>query len=333
MGRHGQLLTLAGLGLALVGLVGCSGEPEPPPVLTSTPGPRSGPGRAEIDVNDVKLEGGRTPLHPTAYDLEHLDWPAVATLTPAQGAELMEALNQLTAPCPPCWESGQSYATCLRERPAGCEGVLGQLLDRGVRLATAGASTPAIRTALDYDDTWVDVPWDRLGAQATGWGPDTAAVRVVLVVDLQSPFCARVSDAWDALLTTAGDDLAVRVLYWSEERHERSRPAALAAEAAAAQGQQWPYSRLLLSRYHHLEDTDLLAAATQLGLDLEAFERVRADPATAARVDAQRDLAVSMGVRSAPAVFVDGFRQRGARPAPQLTSLLARAVADGAAQP
>jgi predicted DsbA family dithiol-disulfide isomerase len=286
-----------------------------------------------VDVNDVVLEEGRIPLHPTAYKIEHLDWPQVAALTDSQSDALMGALNQLTGPCSPCWEQGKSYVTCLRDRPEICEGVQARLLERGAHLAAAGARTDAIRSALQYDDAWFPIDWQDLGAIAAGWGPSDAAVRVVLVVDLQSPFCAQTADSWQKLLELGGDNVAVRILYWSEKRHLRSRPAALAAEAAAAQGQQWAYTRLLLSRYHHLEDSDLMVAAAELGLDAEAFERVRSDLETGQRLNAQQALAEELGVRSAPTVFVDGFRQRGARPYTQLSSLMVRALADQGLSP
>jgi len=283
---------------------------------------------AQVDKHEVTLEGGRQPLHPTAFGADQLGWDQVAVLDPAQGAALMEALNQLGAPCEPCWQQGWSYSKCLLERPPACTELLGRLLDRGVGLAGLGARTADLRTALRYDDLWVDVPWEDVTAVADGWGEASAMVQVVLVVDLQSPFCARVSDSWQALLDEGGSALQVRILFWTEERHPRSGPAALAAMAAAAQGQLWAYSRLLLSRYQHLDDAGLVAAATELGLDLAAFDRVRAAPASLERLQAQRVLAEALGARSAPTAFVDGFRLRGARPHPQLSSLLARAFAD-----
>jgi hypothetical protein len=319
--------------LGLAAALSCAGVDEPAPVLTSTPAGESGPGHADVDVLDVKLEGGRSPLHPTAWTLESLGWPQLESLTRGQGAELMGALNQVGAPCDSCWQQGWSYSTCLKERPAACVDVLGQLLDRGVRLSAAGTRTAGLRDALTYDDAWVDVDWDALSQIASGWGPDDAPVRIVLIVDLQSPFCARVSDSWQALLDQGGDQVAVRVLYWTEERHERSAPAALAGEAAAAQGQQWAFTRLLLSRYQHLEDSDLLVAAAELGLDAAAFDLARAAPETAERLAAQRALAETWGVRTAPTSFVDGFRLRGARPHPQLASLLARALSDDRPKP
>ncbi len=299
-------------------------------MLTSRPSGQQSSGVKQVSATEVTLEGGRAPLHPTAWTAEHLGWPQLDTLSDPQAGALMGALNQLGAPCDPCWQLGQSYSTCLRERPEACVGVLGTLLDRGVRLAAAGSQTADIRAALTYDDVWVDLDRPGLDAVASGWGPAEAPVALVLVVDLQSPFCARVSDSWQTLLDVGADDLRVRVLYWTEERHPRSGPAALAAEAAAAQGRQWDYTRRLLSDYHHLEDTDLVAAATELGLDLAAFDQVRRDPATAERLAAQRAFAEALGVRTAPTAFVQGFRQRGARPHAQLASLYERARSDRA---
>ncbi len=310
---------------------GC-GE-EPPKRLVSEPGIRDGSGAVEVPVDAVVLDEGREPLQPSAWTVADLVSPSLDVLETRQGRELMGALNTLASPCSPCWDGGLSYASCIREAPSECLALHQRLLDRGVGLATGGAQTRTIYNSLRYDDAWFAVPWEELTQAASGWGSDDAPIRVVFVIDLQSPFCARISDSWQQLLERGGENLAVRILYWSEDRHPRSRPAALAAEAAAAQGKQWAYTRLLLSRYQHLQDSDLLVAASELGLVSEDFERIRRAPATAERLDAQRVLAERLGVRSAPTLFVDGFRQRGARPHPQLASILERAMVDRAVTP
>jgi protein-disulfide isomerase len=63
---------------------------------------------------------------------------------------------------------------------------------------------------------------------------------------------------------------------------------------------------LLFEHQNALEDDDIRKYATQIGLDLERFERDWNAPATAARVDADRQLGQRVGIEATPSFFVDG---------------------------
>jgi len=313
---------LSAIGLVLVG---CSEvDLGVPPV--SRPVGQVPTGVTTLDETEVVLEDGRKPLHPSAWTAAELGWPPLEALEPAQADALVGVLNTLTAPCSPCWEEGMSYGTCLRARPPACLDLLAGLLDRGVRQAAAGADTEALRESLIFDDAWVPLPWDRVLATAPGWGSDDAPLRLVMVVDYQSPFSARAAETWGSVLAAHDGQVAVRVLHWTEARHPRSGPAAEAAEAAGRLGAFAPFHRLLLSRFQHLAEADLAVAAAEVGLDPAAFSEARADPELAQRVAAQQELARDLGTRSAPTLFVNGHRLRGARPQAQVEALLQRAL-------
>jgi protein-disulfide isomerase len=108
--------------------------------------------------------------------------------------------------------------------------------------------------------------------------------------------------------------------------HPHAFAAATAAEAAAAQGRFWDMHELLFHRQKALKDDDLLAYATQLGLDPAAFERDRASVAVAARIRRDVDSGLASGqVLGTPTLFINGVVYRGGYDPPALLAALAAA--------
>jgi protein-disulfide isomerase len=93
--------------------------------------------------------------------------------------------------------------------------------------------------------------------------------------------------------------------------HPHARPAAVAAEAAAAQGEFWQMHEQLFTHQEALEDAKLQHYAVDLGLDHDRFERDRASAETAARVE--RDVASGerSGVEGTPTFFINSRRHDG----------------------
>ena len=94
--------------------------------------------------------------------------------------------------------------------------------------------------------------------------------------------------------------------------HPHALAAAATAEAAARQGRFWEMHELLFHRQKALEDDDLRAYATEIGLDVARFDRDRADDEVVARIE--RDVASGEAtglVRGTPTLFVDGILYQG----------------------
>ena len=94
--------------------------------------------------------------------------------------------------------------------------------------------------------------------------------------------------------------------------HPHALAAAATAEAAARQGRFWEMHELLFHRQKALEDDDLRAYATEIGLDVARFDRDRADDEVLARIE--RDVASGEAtglVRGTPTLFVDGILYQG----------------------
>ena len=105
--------------------------------------------------------------------------------------------------------------------------------------------------------------------------------------------------------------------------HPHALAAAAAAEAAALQGRFWDMHELLFHRQKALEDGDLRSYASELGLDLDRFDRDRADAEVLARIE--RDVASGEAtgvVRGTPTIFIDGvLYQDGYDPAAFIEAL------------
>jgi protein-disulfide isomerase len=92
------------------------------------------------------------------------------------------------------------------------------------------------------------------------------------------------------------------------EIHPHALAASAAAEAGALQDRFWELHELLFHRQKALEDDDLRRYATELGLDLEQFDRDRADERVFARIRRDVESGIASGeVRGTPTLFIDGL--------------------------
>src|SRR5437016_5079032 len=116
-------------------------------------------------------------------------------------------------------------------------------------------------------------------------GPGTAAVTLVEYGDFECPYCGRAYPVVKELEARMGERL--RVVFRNfplAEMHPHAEHAAEAAEAAGAQRRFWQMHDLLYERQDALEDADLIAYGSELGLDLDRFQVELAQGAHRARV-------------------------------------------------
>ncbi len=136
-------------------------------------------------------------------------------------------------------------------------------------------------------------------------GPEGARL-VVVYGDYECPFCAALEHRLRELeLQVAFRHFPVR------SSHPRAQAAALAAEAAAAQGAFWAMHDALFDDQGRLEDPHLWARAERLGLDVERFDADRRGEAAAARLRDQLHGGVRAGVVTTPTLFAGGERHAG----------------------
>jgi protein-disulfide isomerase len=158
-------------------------------------------------------------------------------------------------------------------------------------------------------------------------GTDQALVTLVEFADFECPFCGRAHPiVKDVLARMDGDIRFVHRHFPLTQAHPHALSAALAAEAAGAQGQFWPMHDTLFENQDALENDDLISYAEELGLDLERFV---ADFENETHLDKVRNdfrSGVRSGVNGTPTFFVDGERFDGNWTDGGLTRLLAELI-------
>jgi len=138
------------------------------------------------------------------------------------------------------------------------------------------------------------------------------AVTVVEFLDFECEACAAYYPVVEDLREKYAGRITYVVRHFPLPGHVNSTNAALAAEAAAEQGRfEDMYHRLFETQAEWGEDrrsrADLFRDyATQLELDMAAYDAAVADPTTEARVRADFDEGRALGVSSTPTFFVDG---------------------------
>jgi protein-disulfide isomerase len=144
------------------------------------------------------------------------------------------------------------------------------------------------------------------GATEHVLGNPDAPVTVLEYADFECPYCAAAAPVLKQLVEES--DGRVRLVFRHfplAGNHPHALTAALAAEAAGAQGAFWPMHDLLFARQDRLSDVALRAYAEELGLD---GDQVVGETAQrfAAKVAADFEQGLADEVAGTPTVVVDG---------------------------
>ncbi|CAO1652684.1 Protein-disulfide isomerase [Salinibacterium sp. NYA9b] len=164
--------------------------------------------------------------------------------------------------------------------------------------ASTSSGSSELASAVASDSNYVD-----------NVGP--AAVTVVEFLDFECGACGQFYPYVEALREVYDGDINYVVRYFPLPSHLNSMDAALAAEAAAQQGEFEAMYQLLFETQGDWAggtppQTDAFRAlAVEIGLDMDAYDAAVADPATQARVEADFDAGVELGVNSTPTFFVN----------------------------
>jgi protein-disulfide isomerase len=143
-------------------------------------------------------------------------------------------------------------------------------------------------------------------------GPATAAVTLVQYGDYECPYTRRSTWVVQALQQELGEQL--RFVYRNfplTEIHPHALHAALAAEAAAAQGKFWEMHDYIFHHQHALEDADLAEFAEAVGLDLQQYTRDMAERRALARIEEDVESGERSGVQGTPTFFINGVLYLG----------------------
>jgi len=143
-------------------------------------------------------------------------------------------------------------------------------------------------------------------------GPATAAVTLVQYGDYECPYTRQSTTIVRAIQQQLGDQL--RFVFRNfplTEIHPHALHAALAAEAAAAQGKFWQMHDYIFHHQHTLEDSDLEHFAEAVGLDMPQFARDMAERPYLSRIEEDLKSGIRSGVRGTPTFFINGVLYPG----------------------
>ncbi|KQS64375.1 disulfide bond formation protein DsbA [Modestobacter sp. Leaf380] len=143
---------------------------------------------------------------------------------------------------------------------------------------------------------------------------DTAPGEVTLVefLDFECESCLAAYPVVEQLREDYAGQVTFIARYFPVEGHFNGQNAAVAVEAAAQQGQfEAMYQQMYATQTQWGEQQTSMAGlfrefATDLGLDMDAYDSAVADPATLERVLADRDDGLALGVQGTPTFFLNG---------------------------
>ena len=141
------------------------------------------------------------------------------------------------------------------------------------------------------------------------FGSDRALVTLVEFGDYECPFCGRAHRVVKDALRRMPDELLFVFRHFPlAQTHPHAMAAALAAEAAGAQGKFWAMHDTLLENQNALRYADLLRHAERLDLDVDRFIADIKSDDYRQRVRVDFRSGVRSGVNGTPTFFVDATR-------------------------
>ncbi|WP_284513185.1 DsbA family protein [uncultured Rothia sp.] len=175
--------------------------------------------------------------------------------------------------------------------------------------ATASASASAdpsasVSGSATADDGYVGY---RLNREVPGAGTAT------LYTDYQCPYCAKVEPKFEEAAKKLDGIMNVTVRHMPLNMHANAVPAALAVEAAAAQGKHVEMANKLFNTqndWKNIQERPKLRTlfndyAKELGLNVEEFDKALLDSNTVKPVQRDYEHAVKIGVKGTPTFAVN----------------------------
>jgi protein-disulfide isomerase len=158
-------------------------------------------------------------------------------------------------------------------------------------------------------------------------GSIEARVTLVEYGEFECSYCGRAHFQLKALRERL-PELGARFVFRHFARddvHPFSVRAAVAAEAAGAQGRFWEMHDHLFENQHSLEYEDLERHATAVGLDVDRFLRDMRDERHLEVVRAHGESAMTKGITGTPTFYINGELYEGSHETPALIAAIAEA--------
>lgn len=143
-----------------------------------------------------------------------------------------------------------------------------------------------------------DTPWK---------GSEEKKLLLVEFSDFQCPFCAELHPTLKQFMNKHGDEVTLVYKHFPlNQIHPEAMPAAKAAWAAKQQNKFWEYHNALFENQDNLGEELYLEIASQLGLELEQFNRDRRSNAAKNAIEKDLILGEKMQVTGTPFLIFEG---------------------------
>lgn len=147
---------------------------------------------------------------------------------------------------------------------------------------------------------------DISGAPVLGL-PD-APVTIIVFMDYQCPYCARLMPVLEQVLERYPKQVKIVYKQYPLKMHKAALSAAAASLVAAREGRFREFHDVLMEDYKNLTDEIILDRASGLGFDREWFQKEIASPAVLLQIQKDMQDGKKAGVSGIPSVFINGKR-------------------------
>lgn len=153
---------------------------------------------------------------------------------------------------------------------------------------------------------------------SSGWtiGNQKSKVTVIEFGDFQCPACGAFEPTFEQIVKDYGKKIKIVFKEFPlKSVHPNGMAAAMAAESAGKQGKFWEYHNLLYVKQDEwsalTDPTDqFVAYAKSLKLDTVQFSKDLTNKNLSAKIDAEENEGVNVGINSTPSVLINGALQQ-----------------------
>jgi protein-disulfide isomerase len=172
-------------------------------------------------------------------------------------------------------------------------------------------------------EIFIDAPRVDVAAKGPSIGPEDAPVTIIEFSDYQCPYCTRAEAVVKQILERYPNEVRFIYRHFPLDRiHPQARGASEAAACAHEQGKFWEFHRKLFSPEAEYDTESLAQYASEVGLDMEAFQLCVDERRYQADIETDVADGRAAGVAGTPAFFVNGIIMKGARPLEDFVSLI-----------
>jgi protein-disulfide isomerase len=238
--------------------------------------------------------------------LEGVDTSA---LTPRERREWSGHVVKLV---PPCSNAGASVASCITEKKtcAAClpaakhvlKSVRDGLTDEQIDKSYKNRFDPSKVKDVRLEDS-------------PSKGVSNAALTVVEFADFECPHCAQMMPIMEKAFQAYAGNANFSYKFLPMPMHMHGEISSRAGFAASRQGKFWEMSEKMFKNQAHLEETNLLDYAKELGLDVQKFKADMVGSEATSRLAKDKKLADDLDVKGTPTIYINGrLFEAGANP-------------------